>query len=477
MGFRFLSADKVTDPKSAERVLTKYRNRETTMALDSQSFDGTVLNVKASGGTLRIEFTWSHDRDQGPSEIGHIQRTAAAKIGSMVRFKVGTDEFIGLLSGMTELPKGATTERYLDSPFVMTFAFSAQDQKPIIADFEESGIIGVPVPANIVEQLPISEDLPYDPHITVCFFPKLSPEDVEKILPIAAEAADIVGSFDVMIDGGTVFPNQQEDGTYPHVAKILSEGLKDYHDLVVEMCEHYFPGKVDTTFALKNYKPHLTLSYNHDPSPRSVPKSLAWNVDHLTLNLGKTRKFPIPLTEGSLREGGSVPKPYLQFGEIQIPIHVVGIGNREGSMRLRLKEPKQARRFDELEGKTVMLVTKNADQELEINQVIGAGPDEFQLFYRPVVVYMPKSAATTLRFVSAVARDRGLTNISNRLSKFLDFDSSKSEEEEEPEDKEALGPGFEGTDEHIVTYVKSPQTQVIVEEPKFTRKLPLHERI
>lgn len=471
MGFRFLTADKVTDPESAERVLTKYRNRETSMTLDSQSFEGTLLNVKANGGTLRVEFTWNKDQDQGISEIEHVQRYAQSRVGSMVRFKVGTDEFTGILSGLTDLPEGATLERYIDSPFVLTFAFSAQDQRPLIsADFEDSGIIGVPVPDNIAEQLPLDENLPYAPHITVCFFPKLSAKIVEKILPLAMEAAEIVGSFDVQIEGSTTFPTPQDDGTYPHVAKIKSQGLTDYHDLFVELCEHHHPGLVDTTFALKNYTPHLTLEYTKDSKNSAPIKHLAWNVDHLTLNIGKKQKFPIPLTEGSVREGSSVEKPYLQHDDVQIPIQVVS--SKEATLRFRLKDSSQANRFEDLEGSQVNLVTKTADRELEVDEVRELSHGEYQISFRTLVTYMPKAACAKLHYVMAIAEERNLTRIAKSLSKF-----EESLEEEEPEDKEALGPGFEGTDEHIVTYVKAPQTQVIVEEPKFTRSLPLHERI
>jgi len=467
---RFLAADKVTDPKSAERVLTKYKNREASMALDSQSFEGTILAVKADGGTLRVQFTWAKDQDQDISDIEHVQRFAKTKIGSMVRFKVGTDEFVGLLSGMTDLPEGATFERYIDSPFVLTFAFSAQDQQPRAADFEESGIIGVPVPDNIAEMLPLDSDLPYAPHITVCFFPKLTAKVVEKILPLAMEAAEIVGSFDVQIDGGTTFPTPQDDGTYPHVALIKSQGLTDFHDLVVELCEHHHPGLVDTTFALKNYTPHLTLSYSDDPTLSPTVKALAWNVDHLTLNVGKKEKFPIPLSEGSMKEGSTVEVPYFQRGDVKIPVRIGGA--HDNSMKVRLKDPSQAGIFGDLEGEQVKLVTKKAEQDMEILELRESGPDTFQVSYRSLSVFMPKAAASKLRFVAMVARDRGCEKLAKRLRKFKD-----AEDEEEPEDVEALGPGFEGTDPHIVTYVKAPQTQVIVEEPKFTRKLPLHERI
>lgn len=97
-----------------------------------------------------------------------------------------------------------------------------------------------------------------------------------------------------------------------------------------------------------------------------------------------------------------------------------------------------------------------------------------------------------LAYVHAVAEERGLSNVAERLANFLrrredeeeayrywyeTKPKNEKEIEDDDEDTEALGPGFEGTDSHIVTYVKSPQTEEGVEEPKFTRKMPLSERV
>lgn len=97
-----------------------------------------------------------------------------------------------------------------------------------------------------------------------------------------------------------------------------------------------------------------------------------------------------------------------------------------------------------------------------------------------------------LAYVCAVAEERGLDSIVERIANFLRrredeeeayrywYEKKPKDEkdiEDDDEDTEALGPGFEGTDSHIVTYVKSPQTEEGVEEPKFTRKMPLSERV
>jgi hypothetical protein len=190
----------------------------------------------------------------------------------------------------------------------------------------------------------------------------------------------------------------------------------------------------------------------------------------LTLNLGKKEHFPIPLSDGSFHGGAAVSTPYFQLGDVQIPVKVMG--SKGSVMQVHLKDPKQVGRFEDLEGDQLNFVTKNAEQEIEIVKLQKMGTDVFRILFRSVAAHIPRPIAAKLRYVQAIAEERGQLAIAKKLSKI-----KATEEEEEPEDKEALGPAFPGTDSHIVTYVKAPQTQVIVEEPKFTRKLPLHERI
>lgn len=473
MKLRFLTADKITDPESASRVLTKYLNKDVLMALDSQSFEGTLLSSSTKEGTVRVKFLWVIDEDDTKSDVEHIQRYARSKIGSVVRFKVGTDEFVGILTGVTDFPKGSTFERYVNVPFVLSFAFSSEDQRPLIsaaAKEKESGIIGISVPQNIAEKLPLDPSMEYEPHITVLYFPALSVEDAETLIPIIRDVAESVGTFDVVLDGTTTFPTPQKDGTYPHVAKVKSKSLKDLHNKLLEAIEFVKPGLIDTTFTGKNFNPHVTLRYSNSSTNYSSVKSLAWKVSGLEINVGKDNKWPIPLTRRVEADYSS--QSYLQWGDVRVPVEILSL--KDGDMRIRLIDSSKNLDVDDMEGHQVTLVTDKAEQEIDILETREMGPDGFQIFYRTLVTYMPKSAAHKLSRVASEARKRGQMELANKLSKFLDF---SAEDESEDEDKEALGPGFEGTDSRIVTYVKAPQTQTVVKEPKFTRSLPLHERI
>lgn len=465
MPFRFLAADKISDPESAERVLARYMQKETQLVLEGQSINANLLDANAAEGLLQIKFTWAQDSEQDVGDVEHFQRFAASKVGNIVRFKVGADEFIGLLSGITDLPAGATVERYINTPFAMTFAFSAQDQI-VTSEFKEgeSAIIGVPVPANVCDMLPLSSDLPYEPHITVAYFPSLSAEDRGIVLEAAREVGKAVGVIDVKVKGTTVFPTQQEDGTYPLVALIDSPALHSYHELVVEKLESLKPGLVSLTFAGKNYTPHVTLDYVKDRTRKVRAQPLVWTVSYLTLNVGDE---PEKIQLGKwLKTAASLSPPYIQRGDVRFPLHLVAEGTN--TLRVRLKDPGQENAFKSLEGHQVKLVTSDFEQELEVLSLQESATG-FIITYRSLVLYVPKEAARQLEYVAAVAKDRGVPHLSARLLQF--------EDEAEDEDRNAVGPGFEGTDEHIVTYVKAPQTQVIVKEPKFPRSLPLGERL
>lgn len=466
---RFLRADKISDVESAERILSRYRNKEVELKLNSSSFGGNLLDAQAEEGVLYVKYTWKKDgTNRRVEEIDHMYRYIQSQIGKPVRFQVNTDAFTGILSSATELPEGATLERYADSPFVLTFAFTEQDQR--VTAGTEGSIIGVPVPKNIADQLHMG-DLEHPPHITVAYFPDIQMKDVENILRIAEQVARNVGTMSLFLDGPETFPTPSKDNTYPLVAKVKSSELSDFHNQFVELMERFYPDLVDTTFACKNYSPHVTLSY--EPEARSyVPvKSLAWTTDELYLSFrGGKKFFPIPLRSDmrTADESGS----YLQIGGVQVPV-VVLKNDKSGDLRIRVKRAVQSTLVDDMEGLQIALHTPEGVEKMEIKEVRESGPDGYQIFYRPLITYLSPREASLLRYVEAVAQERGLQNIVQRISSLLSFS-----EEDEGEDKEALGPGFPGTDSRIVTYVKAPQTQEHVEDPEaFPRTLPLHRRI
>lgn len=467
--FHFVTADKVTDPESADRIFSKYKNREVSMTFDSQSFSGTLLNTDASEGTLHVEFTW---KKQGRklSEIEHLQKFMKSKIGQMCRFRVATDEFVGLLSGMTEFPAGGSLERYIDTPFMLTFAFGDGDQEVRTAE-ADSGIVGIDVPSNIAEQLGVDMDMKYAPHITVCYFPNLSKDTFEKVETIVKKAARSIGSFDVVVTESTTFPTPQDDKTYPHVALIKSQSLLDFHDDIVDQINLEYPGLVSLDFVHKNFKPHVTLRYVEDAGEKSPVKNVAWNVSEVTLNRGTAQKSTITLGKSKKEKTAeSTPFTYFQLGETKIPVDV--LEEKTDSMKLRLKDTSQIQTFENLEGAPLNFVSDVATAKMEILETTQEGVGVFNITFRLLETRIPTEASYKLAYVKAVAADRNLTSVVLKISKLLDFDV-----EDEDEDKEATGPNFPGTDHHIVTYVKAPQTQSSTEGPQFARGLPLHERI
>lgn len=472
---RFVRADKITDVESAERILSKYRNREVEMKLGSNSFKVNFLDAEVGDGTLYVKFTWKHEgTDRGLRNIDHMYRLIHSSVGKPVRFKVNTDSFFGLLGSATDYPPGATAEGYADSPFVLTFAFNEQDQSPsVITAGGKGSALVLEVPSNIQDQLHLDPDLEYDPHITVAYFPDLGLKDVEMVLRCAQTAAKKTGPISVFLDSSTTFPTPQDDGTYPHVALVKSQELLDFHDEFIDLIERFKPGLADTTFAHKNYTPHVTLRYVPEPNVFTPVKSLAWTVDYLQLSYkGGAEFLPVPLRADVKIAGEDTGPPFLQIGEIRVP--VVILKNDDGELRVRLKRGSQAGLIDEMGGLPAKLVTTKTEQKIEIQEVREAGPDEFQILYRNLISYVSRDAASKLRYVAAVAEKRGRLDVAVRIANLLDFDSP---DEDEANDKEALGPGNPGVDPRIVTYVKAPQTQQSIEEPKFTRELPLHERI
>lgn len=308
---RFLSADKITDPESASRILSKYFNREAELALDAQSFNATLLSAKSNDGSLHIKFLWD---TQDPQTVEHVRRYAESKLGNVVRFRCGSDELVGLLSGTTDLPSGATLERYIKVPFSLSFSFSSDDQRP----------------------------------------------EVDRSYSISGRA-----------------------------------------------------------------------------------------------------------------------NAYLQIGEHRIPVNAKRL--RKSSLIFSLENPGDQDFLLRLSaGKKVMFSGPNVIQEMEVDRVSDNSDGTITLLYRGT--FSRVFPEGNRKLVEAYVRVRavGLSKLAKRLGKFLDFSDEEmgsAEEEEEPDDKEGMGPGAPGTDSHIVTYVKAPQTQGTVDGPINSRGMPLHERL
>jgi 2'-5' RNA ligase len=474
---RFLvKADNITDIASAERVLSKYKNEDVHMRVDAQSFDATLIDARVASGILHIKFSWkTNGSNSNLTDIASKVRLLESSIGKMVRFQVNSDSFMGLLTNTTKPPTGFTPDQYVDSPFVISFSFNEQDQT-VTAGAGESSIIGLSIPKNIQDMLPFDPELEYPPHITVCYFPKLEANKLEAVVDKVREVSENFGSFKVTLDGKTTsFPNPGDDGKYPYVALVNCPMLQKFHSTLVEALEDSFPGLVDTKFAYKNYKPHATLSYVEEPL-RAPIKPVAWTVDKLYLHYKSTDKIPITLQKKHVaKTEGEVP--YIQFENSRIPITIAE--SDQNKIVFRLSNSSDAPKAAKLEGMEVMLGTRDGDRRIEIMDLDENGNNEYTATFRVLNTHVPITTASTLRYVAAVAESRGLLGVAEKIAKFLDFSTPAPTEEcgDEGEDKEALGPGFEGTDPRIVTYVKSPQTQQSVEEPKNPKSLPLHERI
>ena len=469
---RFVRADKVTSVESAERVLSKYKNSPVEMKIGPSSFRANLIDAKAQNGVIYVKFTWKSGGTRSDlRRMEHVYELIQSNVGNAVRFQVNTDSFFGILGSATDFPEGANPEEYINSPFVLSFAFNEEDQNPVIAGSKGSVLLAG-VPTNIQEQLPLDDGLEYDPHVTVAYFPSLEMKDVELVLRCAGMAAKKTGTISMAIDTSTTFPTPDDDGLYPHVARINSQGLTDFHNEFIDLIERFSPGLADTTFAHKNYNPHVTLRYVSTPNVFTPLKKMAWTIDHLELSYkGGIEFLPVPLND--MKTAGNTELTFLQVGEDIVPLSI--IGHDRGDLRVQLDNDGQSALISGLEGEQIKLVTPKSEFKMEVQEVKETGASSFQIFYRTLTSYLTKESRSRLRLVAAVAEDRGCPDVSSRIATLLDFEAQG--EEQEDEDTEALGPGNPGTHPSIVTYVKGPQTQQEIEEPKFTRKMPLHERL
>jgi len=101
-----------------------------------------------------------------------VYRYMRAKVGSSVTFKVVGEEVTGVIDGVTEIPTGGSFSSYKDAEFsFMMIVPSKANSVDRYAAASSSAIVGIEVPTNIQNFLPLSDSLEYEPHITVAHFP------------------------------------------------------------------------------------------------------------------------------------------------------------------------------------------------------------------------------------------------------------------------------------------------------------------
>lgn len=461
----FRAAENVSEASVAAGIMRGYKGQVVNMRVDSQNFVALLVEVDSKGTKLRATFSFRDRLDSTHGSNEHVYNYTKAHEGKEITFGVLSVDVKGILEGFTTIPSGGSFYNYRNSEFTVLV-----DVPPEVKTAgANSAIVGIEVPLNIQTMLPFADDLEYDPHITVAYFPSITKEEAKEVKTLIRRAADRVGSFSVRIDRATTFPTEQSDGSYPWVALVDSPMLLEFHDLLIDLLEFHLPGLASLEFTHENFTPHTTLKYVETPLNGIPITPVAWTVDFVTLNVSDP-PLEIPLHRN--RKTATFKGPYLQVGEERIFLKKVK-SDKNNHLKVRLKDTSQQEVLVSLRDNEAQFVTKNSSRKLSVIRVTDMGNNTFDLYYRVTSQSFPDTIRKKLARVSKQLKDRGMEEEAQKVDHLLPEDT-----EEEDEDREGFGPGSPGTFTQIVTYSKAPANTRNLDpnNPKFPKALDLVDR-
>lgn len=145
-------------------------------------------------------------------------------------------------------------------------------------------ILGIKVPEEIAKQLERidapGERVPRnEKHITLLYLGDDVPlEDIATVTIAAGHLTEDFKPFEVEIKEVTTFP--EGDSGVPVICPVLGDELHRLHDELMASCDEE---GVEYSKKFPTYKPHVTLSYSHEPVQGHEFRPLSWLCTEIVL--------------------------------------------------------------------------------------------------------------------------------------------------------------------------------------------------
>lgn len=435
------------DAVSIMKALNRYNGSDTEMRIEGKPFSITFLRSSATGtevqDELQVEFVWGVPNKDVLKSAYNTLRSA---INSDVRVNIGTVEFRAKVSDTTKFPPNTDLEEMLNAKFAISFN-NVHGSLEVKAASKNTGFVFLKVPTNIAAKLaPESKD---DLHLTITHLEGLNKDKIEKISKILEVVASNFSGFTVKINGSRMLGSS-------FVATVDCPMLSKFKDMLDENLAEIDPDMVSMKYP--EYIPHVTVCDDCEDAP-SIIKPIAWNAMGVCFDVGGELVLEQPFT---------LAKNEIASLEICEKKHFEGQDLRQAGYLL-------ANELDKLEYGTsanalrtivatidsttsvtrkIRLACKNIKDEVLVNRCIHVAEQlENSLDTRIQTALEP--------YVSPEKMDVALNAV---------LDVLNNDNDNEGGEVDGMGPLVPGTDAHIVTYTKAPQT---IDIPSGAPKAPL----
>lgn len=426
------------DAVSIMRALNRYNGSDIEISINSKPFSVTFMRSSATGNTeqdeLQVEYVWKVPNTKVLSQTYDMLRKSINN-DSLVR--IGTVEFRAQIMDTTTFPTGTDLDEMLSSKFAISFSkiHSATQIKESAAK-KRSGYIFLQVPDNINSLFPLASDKPR--HITISYLEDIDKDTEEKVKATITTVATRFSGFVVKTSGMEIFGPDNKG--YAYVTRVECPTLVRFKEELDTLLYEIDPALVSTKYP--DYRPHITLMHDKKKDLGLLAaKPMAWTATCVYFDIEDEivleQKF-------SLTDRGNTVTPNLEIKDA--------------------KELKQAgyylaEELDKLDYPTSANVLRTIVGTIDSSCAVTA-----KLRLTALEIEDKDLSSRCLRIANEL--DTSLdTRIRNALEPYvapekLDVAMNAVIEslDSEGSETEALGPGSPGTDPHIVTYVKAPQT-------------------
>jgi len=471
------------------KVLNKYNGSDVELRIGQKSSPITFISSSATGNntndSLTIEFIYNVKNGK---DLEQLYKYIRSLITREVEVRIGTTPFYALLDDTYRVPDGVSFDDLLESKFYLTFknvraekalkaAEVKKEEKEEAKKESKTTWLQVAIPSNIWDSIKGKIKKPVkDPHITVIHLNRiLEEEELAKVKECITSICKNFGPILVKTSKVTCFGEGKDKIC---VLLLNSSKLLQLNECVEKEIDLICPDLVSKDFS---YNPHITLSYSKQKVQPFIPQT-AWEVGCIEMLESEDKGiacFPLQKFRNDDKEKGTLceeSNAAIQLLKLNSPPQLIQ-EHTASSIGYSLSSDLEVLGYKEA-SKVVKEVARSVSNNpiAKLRTIAGilyesGDVDKAKRCIAAVdKIEIPiddKIRDALMPYVEPVKLDAAINAVIEALG-----DGNRKEE------VDALGPWMPGTDSHIVTQVKSPQTQDVPRKaPIFSKSLEFAKRI
>lgn len=463
ISFKF-AQDTEVNAVTVMKTLNQYNGSDVEISFNNKSYPITFLQASATGTArsdeLSIEFVWDNIDEQVLEEVYNTLRNS---INKQLRINIGPIEFQAKIANTTKFPPHTDLKEMVDSRFAISFNDVSNFSKLEATAYKKnSALIAIKIPENVYNIMVqnVEEFEKYKktdpPHITISYLKNVKKDQRSKIVDIIKDVAKQFVAFDIKTQGSTKLSDSYvslvDCPQINHFKEILDERLNEEVEPDIVSTDH------------PEYIPHV--SFLSDKKLTEIPKvtPVAWSANFIWFNRDNYNKeIKLVQTEEAFQEKEASSK-ILNINELKEIGYIL------------------ASELDKIEYNASAKKLRKIISTLQTQTISEKLHNISRLIAKEDLLHLSNKCQKVAETVDKTLDERIETAITpyvapEKLDEALNAVIEALQTEDEGAEVDGMGPMMPGTDHHITTYVKAPQTQdILSKSPEFSKSLEFGKR-